>query len=256
MIGVRGIATPEIAKLVEAIRGGLISAPVTKAALDALHLRGLSARTDTFAGLDETATLALLEAVLDERKTPRAAIDLVWSGPEGLSGWASPTAGVVRDLFEKAERNVLLAGYSFDHGTEILEPLHVAMTKRRTSVDVYLDVATARRDVTDLDAYVQNEVSRFLSAQWPWTPKPSVFVDPRTAAPATAGHHASMHAKCIVVDERWSLVGSANFTNRGQTRNIEVGALIDDVGFARAIVSQFRAATAEGVFRSWLAGPG
>ena len=144
---------------------------------------------------------------------------------------------------------------SFDHGTEILEPLHVAMTKRRTSVDIYLDVATARRDVIDLDAYVQNEVSRFLSTQWPWTPKPSVFVDPRTAAPATAGHHASMHAKCIVVDERWSLVGSANFTNRGQTRNIEVGALIDDVGFARAIVSQFRAATAEGVFRSWLGGP-
>jgi phosphatidylserine/phosphatidylglycerophosphate/cardiolipin synthase-like enzyme len=255
MRGVRGIATAEIAKLLEALRAGLIFAPVTKAALEALHLRGLSTRHEAFARLGEEAVLALLEAVLEERATPRALIDLVWSGPEGKSGWASPTAAVVRDLFDKAERSVLLAGYSFDHGKDILEPLHVAMTKRRATVDIYLDVATARRDVTDLDAYVQNEVSRFLSTQWPWTPKPSVLVDPRTAAPASAGQHASMHAKCIVVDERWSLVGSANFTNRGQTRNIEVGALVDDVGLARAIASQFRAATAEGVFRSWLGGP-
>jgi phosphatidylserine/phosphatidylglycerophosphate/cardiolipin synthase-like enzyme len=125
------------------------------------------------------------------------------------------------------------------------------MAKRRATVDICLDVVSAPQTVTDIDAYVENEVARFLSTQWPWTPKPSVFVDPRTAAPACALPGASMHAKCIVVDERWSLVGSANFTNRGQTRNIEVGALIDDAGFARALVSQFRAATADGLFRSW-----
>ena len=106
--------------------------------------------------------------------------------------------------------------------------------------------------VDDLDAYVQSEVGRFLSVEWPWTPKPAVYVDPRTAAAAKARLYASMHAKCIVVDERWALVGSANFTNRGQTRNIEVGALIDDPAFARAVVSQFRSAMACGVFRTWL----
>ena len=254
MKGFRGVPTPELAKLLEALQEGLVSAPLTRAAIDALHLRGLSVRGDALAGLGKEASVAMLEAVLDERETPRATIDLVWSGPEGKAAWASPTASVVRDLFAKAERSVLLAGYSFDHGQEILEPLYVAMTKRLASVDIYLHVATARRDVADVDAYVQNEVARFLSVEWPWSPKPSIFVDPRTAAPASAGHHASMHAKCIVVDERWSLVGSANFTNRGQTRNIEVGALIDDVSFARAAMSQFRAATADGVFRSWLGG--
>jgi PLD-like domain len=255
MKGLRGVPTVELERLAEALREGRVAAPVTVAAVHALGMRGLATHADAIAELNVKATLAVIESVLEERKAPRPTLDLVWSGPEGKTGWATPTAGVVRDLFAKAEKSVLVAGYSFDHGMDILEPLHIAMTKHGASVDVYLHVATARRGVTDLDAYVQHEVSRFLLTEWPWAPKPAVYVDPRTAAPMRAGNHASLHAKCIVVDERWSLVGSANFTNRGQTRNIEVGVRIDDVGLARAIVSQFRAATAEGLFRSWLAEP-
>jgi len=58
----------------------------------------------------------------------------------------------------------------------------------------------------------------------------------------------SLHAKCVVVDERWSLVGSANFTQRAQTRNLEVGALIDSAAFARDLIGQFRAATSARAF--------
>lgn len=50
---------------------------------------------------------------------------------------------------------------------------------------------------------------------------------------------ASLHAKCVVVDERWVLVTSANFTDRGQTRNVEVGVLLDDAGFAGVLEAQF-----------------
>jgi phosphatidylserine/phosphatidylglycerophosphate/cardiolipin synthase-like enzyme len=64
--------------------------------------------------------------------------------------------------------------------------------------------------------------------------------------------YASLHAKCVVVDERWSLVGSANFTDRAQTRNIEVGALLDDPLFAQALLGQFRGAVAARVLVHWL----
>ena len=37
-----------------------------------------------------------------------------------------------------------------------------------------------------------------------------------------------------------ALVGSANFTDRGQTRSFEVGALIDDKDFASALSAQWR----------------
>jgi len=50
----------------------------------------------------------------------------------------------------------------------------------------------------------------------------------------------NQHAKCIVVDDREALVTSANFTDRGQTRNIEVGVLIEDSRFASRLAGQWR----------------
>jgi phosphatidylserine/phosphatidylglycerophosphate/cardiolipin synthase-like enzyme len=44
----------------------------------------------------------------------------------------------------------------------------------------------------------------------------------------------------VVVDERMTLIGSANFTERGQERNIETGVLIEDEGFAERMVGQWR----------------
>jgi phosphatidylserine/phosphatidylglycerophosphate/cardiolipin synthase-like enzyme len=48
-----------------------------------------------------------------------------------------------------------------------------------------------------------------------------------------------LHAKCIVVDHEQALITSANFTNRGQTRNIEVGVLIRDALFAQWLEQQW-----------------
>lgn len=51
---------------------------------------------------------------------------------------------------------------------------------------------------------------------------------------------ASLHAKCIVIDNARTLVTSANFTNRGHTRNIEAGVLIEDKAFAEELAAQWR----------------
>jgi phosphatidylserine/phosphatidylglycerophosphate/cardiolipin synthase-like enzyme len=62
------------------------------------------------------------------------------------------------------------------------------------------------------------------------------YYDPRSAE--TFGV-ASLHAKCLVVDHEQTLITSANFTERGQERNIEVGVLIRDKGFANALERQW-----------------
>ena len=61
---------------------------------------------------------------------------------------------------------------------------------------------------------------------------------------------SSLHAKCIVVDDHWALITSANFTDRGHDRNIEVGVLVDDPSFGRSLAGQWLAALAAGVFVS------
>jgi phosphatidylserine/phosphatidylglycerophosphate/cardiolipin synthase-like enzyme len=53
------------------------------------------------------------------------------------------------------------------------------------------------------------------------------------------GSSINLHAKCVVVDDRFALIGSANFTHNAQARNIEVGVLLDDPVFAQDLVRQW-----------------
>jgi phosphatidylserine/phosphatidylglycerophosphate/cardiolipin synthase-like enzyme len=59
------------------------------------------------------------------------------------------------------------------------------------------------------------------------------------------GVFASLHAKCIVVDGRWVFAMSANFTDRGQTRNVEMGVLLEDARLAAVLEAPF-------VAREWV----
>ena len=61
---------------------------------------------------------------------------------------------------------------------------------------------------------------------------------------------ASVHAKCVVVDETTTLITSANFTDRGQSRNIEVGVLLQGSRLAKQMITQFRAAARGGFFKN------
>ncbi|HEY0136655.1 MAG TPA: phospholipase D-like domain-containing protein [Nannocystis sp.] len=49
---------------------------------------------------------------------------------------------------------------------------------------------------------------------------------------------ASLHAKCVVVDGEHTLIGSANFTDRAHTRNVEAGALTSHRRFAALLIDQ------------------
>ncbi len=249
-VGLAAIPTRELERLLEEVRRGSLTPPLSKPALAAAQLGRLWDRLSRYAPLDAAGLTAVLETALSERAAAAAPyVELVWTGPEGRNAWSRPTAQVVRELFERARSSVLLAGYSFDHGQEILEPLHAAMRDRNVAVDMYLHIGRAPRKETDLQRHAENELVSFLARNWPFgPPHPVLHYDPRTL------HHRSvesLHAKCIVIDERLTLIGSANFTDRGQSRNIEVGAEIEDASFARALINQWKSATAAGVFVEW-----
>jgi cardiolipin synthase A/B len=48
-----------------------------------------------------------------------------------------------------------------------------------------------------------------------------------------------MHVKAVVIDRRWSLVGSANFDNRSFELNDEITVAVDDPALADALTSAF-----------------
>src|SRR5208337_3365196 len=86
----------------------------------------------------------------------------------------------------------------------------------------------------------------FTSNQWPGERRPEIFYDPRSLE-TDHERRASLHAKCIVVDNDQAFVTSANFTTAAQQKNIEVGVLIRSKSLAARLGSHFQSLAAAGL---------
>jgi phosphatidylserine/phosphatidylglycerophosphate/cardiolipin synthase-like enzyme len=103
------------------------------------------------------------------------------------------------------------------------------------AVRLFLNIGRRHGDPRPASALVGEFVALFFGREWPVGCRPPLlYYDPRSLNTDTA-QRASLHAKCIVVDERRSFISSANFTEAAQERNIEAGVVIDDAHLARAL---------------------
>ncbi len=248
-LGLTGVATADLELLRRALRHGKIR-QLDAASLTTLGLAQLADRLGPLEALAAEQALPALEAVIAERRHhPSSHLELVWTGPEAGLRPARDSAVVVRELFSKAEQQVLVGGYRFDHGAELLRPLHRVMVERGVEATFFLDIERAPRG-SDPQRHASQACERFYADNWPFgLPRPALYYDPRTIAP---GALASLHAKCAVVDHRWVLVSSANFTDRGLYRNLEVGVLIEDQTFARRLAEQWLSLVDSGQMRAYL----
>jgi phosphatidylserine/phosphatidylglycerophosphate/cardiolipin synthase-like enzyme len=193
--------------------------------------------------------VALRVAIAERVHRPPPRLDLVWTGPETRASISRGTGVVVERLFEEAQRSVIVCGYSFDT-PEILRPLHRAMAERRVSAMVFVDISGTAATVEGADAFATHFIDKFLREVWTFgAPKPDIFYDPRTASPGPPW--ASLHAKCVVVDDERALITSANFTDRGQVRNIEAGVLIEDRVFAGELGGHWRQLVSAGLVKRY-----
>jgi hypothetical protein len=223
------VPTAVLERLASEVRSGRLSVPLSSISLRAAGLGSAIEELTPVAALSADALLVLLDAVLAERRQQAVAPELVWTGPDAPSSLARDTAVVVRQLFLDACETVLVAGFAFDHGERLLAPLHAAMKDRQVRCRIFAEA----KDVDSLSKH-----------NWPFGPPfPWLF-----AFVPPEGQFASLHAKCVVVDHRRVFITSANFTDRGHTRNIEAGVLLDDPVLAATLEAQFEAAISAGSF--------
>jgi phosphatidylserine/phosphatidylglycerophosphate/cardiolipin synthase-like enzyme len=242
------VALADLELLARSLRDGRIDG-LDPASLEVLGLGHLAGDLAPLDGLDAPRALPALAAVIAERRRWQPRLELVWTGPEAGLRPARDTAVVVRELFARAERRVLVGGFRFDHGREILDPLYRAMAERGVEATFFLDIDRAPRG-EDPTHHAAGVIERFYVDNWPFgNPRPAVYYDPRTVEP---GSLASLHAKCVVVDDRWSLVSSANFTDRGLRRNLEAGVLIEDPTFASRLAEQWLSLIPDGQMRPYI----
>jgi len=235
-LSLRAVGTADLLRLAGVLEARQSVQPLTLAELSASGLSVAVRAVPEIAVLAPTVLRFSVQAVLSERDaTVEAHLQLVWTGPESLASRARDTGVVVDQLFREAKKSALVAGFRFDNADRILAPLHDAMAVRGVKAELFIDVEHPNDDVGPV----------FLSRNWPFGPPvPTIFARSDGAA------HASMHAKCVVIDEERTLITSANFTSRGQDRNIEVGVLIADKGFAHLLVDHWRATVSAGYFCS------
>lgn len=260
IVGLSEVSTEDLRQLAAAISNGELSLPLTQSSLTFRGFGHLATVLAPFFGLTQVPLLALVHSVLAERRRFLGKkLDLVWSGSDAGMSYARYTKIVVPELIGSARHRVTVAGYSFDGGAGIFEALHQAMNERQVAVRFFLDIEQlcarleqklwadkqrrARLDplrqakAAGPEPYAHEVLSLFRELYWPYAGKaPDLFYDPRTADRRV---FASLHAKCLIVDDERVLITSANFTGRGQERNIEVGALIHDRGYAGALEHQW-----------------
>jgi phosphatidylserine/phosphatidylglycerophosphate/cardiolipin synthase-like enzyme len=237
--------------LLSALERGRLECPFSEADLVDSGFHGVASDVvEALQTVDTRGAIAAVRLVIADRvHRPPPRLDLVWTGPETRASRARSTSLAVHRLFESAQRSVIVGGYSFDT-PEILEPLHRVMKERGVNAMLFLDIEGTAETVAGADAFATAAIDRFLREVWTFgAPKPDIYYDPRTAAPGPPW--ASLHAKCVVVDDERALITSANFTDRGQTRNIEAGVLIEDSGFAGELAGQWRQLVSEGLVRGY-----
>lgn len=236
------IPTKELRHLCDLIEAGTLRFPLTAARLRREGCGGVLAALGTSLANWDRVTLSLLaKSVLAERFRGRPQLQAVWSGPRPRGFLPRSTREALDELFASAKHDVLVMGYAFDQSDDIFRRLQercAAGVRARFLVHLDDEGVKARASgelVQWRDA--------FLERIWPGEPYPEVFVDAR--AEGFQARFASVHAKAVVVDSERALVGSANFTSRGQDRNIELGVMLAAPDVAKDLMRLWAALVAD-----------
>lgn len=184
--------------------------------------------------------LGILASAEEQRPRLEDLVDLVATGPEMIEDEPRATGVVVSDLFRKAEKSVLVAGYSVHQGQKVFRELANRMAERpELQVRLYLDIQRGNGDTSLPNEIVRRFSDRFRKTQWPAErPIPEIYFDPRSVA-LDQSRPCALHAKCVVVDIQHVFISSANFTEAAQERNIEMGLLLNSSVLARRVTAFF-----------------
>ncbi|MHB1424677.1 MAG: DISARM system phospholipase D-like protein DrmC [Gemmataceae bacterium] len=249
----------DLTALAAALRSGRLTAPFSavsvqrycaplQAAAAAAQLQQLHDE-----GMKPQHLALLLELIVRTRRhqlQETNLVDLVGTGPEVPGAAIRDTGVVVRELFGRAEEEVLVAGFAVYQGREIFKRLAERMNERPSlRILFFLDVHRPLADVSPAEEVIRRFAQRFQMHDWPGGRLPELYYDPRSLD-LEASKRSSLHAKCVLVDRKVALVTSANFTEAAQTRSIEVGALIHCGRFVSRLAGHFLALIEAGFLKA------
>lgn len=246
----RQLGRPALLALADALRAGGLAAPYTAAnvapKVPADHTAAVAhelaeMHADGMAPRHIARCLDLLAAERAETQRMTDRLQLVWSPADLDHVDARDTPVVVQDLFAKAEHSLLIVTFALDEGQKAHD-LFGKLAERMDAnaalqVRLVANIHRPHHDTTPAAQLVAAFAKRFRENIWPGHRLPDLYHYPRSLE-TDGGRRSVLHAKCIVADNRWTLLTSANFTEAAHQRNIEAGLLVDDGRLAARISQQ------------------
>ena len=147
-------------------------------------------------------------------------VSLVVTAPSSFSINARTTMNVVQSMISGAERNIIITGYSLSsYFSEIVDTI-IQKSQRGVFVKFF---------VNDIDK--QPEFEKVLRYKGRFLKVYNYRQD--------EDKMAALHAKVISVDQKQTLITSANLSYHGQQGNIEIGTLVESKQIAKQIEDIF-----------------
>jgi phosphatidylserine/phosphatidylglycerophosphate/cardiolipin synthase-like enzyme len=151
--------------------------------------------------------------------------DAIWTMPGHNARNGELTSSLTR-LVANAKQSIICSTYNFQKTSGMWNALRDATNRPGVTIKIYLDSSV------NIES---NGTSATETATWLAPAK--VFVSNKFE-----GRALRNHAKYLVVDHRFVVVTSANFSWSAEQRNIELGVRIDDPNLADRIEHEMRAA--------------
>jgi phosphatidylserine/phosphatidylglycerophosphate/cardiolipin synthase-like enzyme len=141
-----------------------------------------------------------------------ASVRVVVSGSAWMGGSLGSVESALYRMFEQANDEVIFVVYSISGASEMLFKQLVAMLQRGIRIRMIIN------RFADQHISVQRQLRQLHQAH-PHLMQLLSFTPPQ--------EQADLHAKVIVVDRQWALVGSANLSLRGLMNNHELGVVVE-----------------------------
>jgi phosphatidylserine/phosphatidylglycerophosphate/cardiolipin synthase-like enzyme len=182
------------------------------------------------------AALPVLRAIEGARSEPTA-ISPIWTMPGHLAQSGPLTSSVVH-LVGHARQSVTCSTFNFQRSSALWAALAAAARQPGITVRVYLDATAAGREPAGGTGRQADAVR---------TPTPEEVAAHLQSAVVLQsrpfdGKAVRNHAKFLVVDHRFLLVTSANFSWSAENGNIEFGVLHDNRNLAESVEREMRQA--------------
>lgn len=167
--------------------------------------------------LSDTHCEDIIGSIIDAMNMSKAdKVSLVVTAPPSFSINARTTKNVVQSMINGAERNILITGYSLSSYFSELVDTIVFKSQRGVFVKFFVNDIDKQSEFYKIIRYKGRFLKIYNYHQ----------EDDKMAA---------LHAKVISVDQKKTLITSANLSYHGQQGNIELGISIESKNIAKQI---------------------